>query len=143
MTTTSKSSFLIDDLLSAFKQPTAPVPLLITPNPSIPSKDPVPVFVHDPTSISFNFFQPPNHFNQYAAIKPELHPFLFYGMLTWMKDRSSILGRRSPVRKSTGGHHLLFFSFFFCMFTKTTIMLSLLLNDDEDEEDEMTNNYNE
>ncbi|CAF0771315.1 unnamed protein product [Didymodactylos carnosus] len=30
--------------------------------------------------FSPNFFQPPNQFNQYAAIKPELHPLFFHGL---------------------------------------------------------------
>ena len=80
MATTIKSSFLIDDLLSAFKRPAAAVaPLPIALNPPIPPKDPLPIPTNEITPISLNFFQPPNQFNQYAAIKPELHPFFFHG----------------------------------------------------------------
>ncbi|CAF2506589.1 unnamed protein product [Rotaria sp. Silwood2] len=87
MTTTIKSSFLIDDLLSAFKRPTTTsaattaVPVSIPSNPfPIPPKESIPVLPNDITPISLNFFQPPNQFNQYAAIKPELHPFFFHGL---------------------------------------------------------------
>lgn len=100
MAATIKSSFLIDDLLSAFKRPlptsanvaaalalpppppplsSATVPISIPSNP-IPTKESIPVLPNDITPISLNFFQPPNQFNQYAAIKPELHPFFFHGM---------------------------------------------------------------
>lgn len=90
MTTTIKSSFLIDDLLSAFKRPssstisvpspatTVPPPLTPT-HPLLPPKESLPLPSNDTTPISLNFFQPPNQFNQYAAIKPELHPFFFHG----------------------------------------------------------------
>ncbi|CAF5188954.1 unnamed protein product, partial [Rotaria magnacalcarata] len=44
------------------------------------------------TPISVNFFQPPNQFNQYAAIKPELHPFFFHGMLEWKKKTNPLIG---------------------------------------------------
>lgn len=83
MTTTIKSSFLIDDLLSAFKRPTpTAIPSLPTPShPPIPTKEPHPIPINDISPISLNFFQPPNQFNQYAAIKPELHPFFFHGTL--------------------------------------------------------------
>lgn len=83
MTTTIKSSFLIDDLLSAFKRPTpTAIPSLPTPShPPIPTKEPHPIPINDISPISLNFFQPPNQFNQYAAIKPELHPFFFHGKL--------------------------------------------------------------
>ncbi len=80
MATTIKSSFLIDDLLSAFKRPTTSAPLSLPSNPPIPIKEPFTLPTHDLTPISLNFFQPPNQFNQYAAIKPELHPFFFHGM---------------------------------------------------------------
>ena len=81
MATTMKSSFLIDDLLSAFKRPARTSASLPLPsNSSIPQKEPTtPTFTHDITPLSLNFFQPPNQFNQYAAIKPELHPFFFHG----------------------------------------------------------------
>jgi hypothetical protein len=81
MATTIKSSFLIDDLLSAFKRPTTLPPVPIPSNPPIPLKEPLPISTNDIAPISLNFFQPPNQFNQYAAIKPELHPFFFHGML--------------------------------------------------------------
>jgi hypothetical protein len=77
MATTIKSSFLIDDLLSAFKRPTTLASVPLPSNPPIPPKE----HAHDITPISLNYFQPPNQFNQYAAIKPELHPFFFHGML--------------------------------------------------------------
>lgn len=81
MATTIKSSFLIDDLLSAFKRPTpsaaASVPIPI--NPPVPPKEPLLHPANDISPLSLNFFQPPNQFNQYAAIKPELHPFFFHG----------------------------------------------------------------
>ena len=80
MATTIKTSFLIDDLLSAFKRPTTSAPVSIPSNPPILPKESVPVLNNDMTPISLNFFQPPNQFNQYAAIKPELHPFFFHGM---------------------------------------------------------------
>lgn len=82
MATTIKTSFLIDDLLSAFKRPTtsATAPLSIPLIPPIPLKESVPIPTNDISPISLNFFQPPNQFNQYAAIKPELHPFFFHGM---------------------------------------------------------------
>lgn len=82
MTTTIKSSFLIDDLLSAFKRPS------VTTNsshPSAPSSKEaglIPSTDLSSAALSLNFFQPPNQFNQYAAIKPELHPFFFHGMFT-------------------------------------------------------------
>ena len=84
MATTIKSSFLIDDLLSAFKRPTpstvASVPLPL--HPPVPTKESsLPIPANEISPISLNFFQPPNQFNQYAAIKPELHPFFFHGML--------------------------------------------------------------
>ncbi|CAF3298797.1 unnamed protein product [Rotaria socialis] len=84
-----KSSFLIDDLLSAFKRPPttassvaalpppAPAPISI---PFNPPKESISILSNDMTPISLNFFQPPNQFNQYAAIKPELHPFFFHGL---------------------------------------------------------------
>lgn len=82
MASTIKSSFLIDDLLSAFKRPATSAPILPTAsNPPVPPKEIVPVVSNDVTPISLNFFQPPNQFNQYAAIKPELHPFFFHGTL--------------------------------------------------------------
>jgi hypothetical protein len=89
MATTIKSSFLIDDLLSAFKRPTTSVPVPIPSNPPIPPKEHVPVSINDITPISLNFFQPPNQFNQYAAIKPELHPFFFHGMFRWKRKKSN------------------------------------------------------
>lgn len=83
MTTTIKSSFLIDDLLSAFKRPTSTtVPSQSTSShPPLPIKEPLPIPTNEISPISLNFFQPPNQFNQYAAIKPELHPFFFHGKL--------------------------------------------------------------
>jgi hypothetical protein len=77
MATAIKSSFLIDDLLSAFKRPTTSTPISILPN--TPIKEHVPISTNDITPLALNFFQPPNQFNQYAAIKPELHPFFFHG----------------------------------------------------------------
>jgi len=85
MATTIKSSFLIDDLLSAFKRPTVPLPS----NPPIPPKEHAHVLTNDITPISLNYFQPPNQFNQYAAIKPELHPFFFHGMLKNRRKKNS------------------------------------------------------
>lgn len=92
MTTTIKSSFLIDDLLSAFKRPsttnsTASAALPPTPTstsnsshaPHSAKESVVSLPTNDIPPISLNFFQPPNQFNQYAAIKPELHPFFFHG----------------------------------------------------------------
>ena len=86
MTATIKSSFLIDDLLSAFKRPTTALPLPIPSNPPILSKEPPPTLANDITPMSLNYFQPPNQFNQYAAIKPELHPFFFHGMFEKIDD---------------------------------------------------------
>jgi hypothetical protein len=80
---------LIDDLLSAFKRPTPLAPASISINPPIPPRESVPVPTNDITPMSLNFFQPPNQFNQYAAIKPELHPFFFHGMLKWKKKKSN------------------------------------------------------
>ncbi len=71
---------MIDDLLSAFKRPKPSAPVPILSNPPIPPKESIPVPTNDIPPISLNFFQPPNQFNQYAAIKPELHPFFFHGM---------------------------------------------------------------
>lgn len=109
MTTTIKSSFLIDDLLSAFKRPTAsnitsvPIPS----HPPVPTKESsLPIPANEIAPIALNFFQPPNQFNQYAAIKPELHPFFFHGMFE-EKKLNSIIGRHSTWKKSTGGRHLL------------------------------------
>lgn len=89
MTTTIKSSFLIDDLLSAFKRPPTTNSIastsLPTPTSTVNSvhstkESAVSLPANDMPPISLNFFQPPNQFNQYAAIKPELHPFFFHGM---------------------------------------------------------------
>jgi hypothetical protein len=87
MATTIKSSFLIDDLLSAFKRPTPSVPVPMPSHPPIQFKEPMPTSTNDITPISLNFFQPPNQFNQYAAIKPELHPFFFHGMFKQKKKK--------------------------------------------------------
>ena len=83
MTTTIKTSFLIDDLLSTFKRPTSST---VAPPPTAPPPAPTPAQPVNQdlpsTNLSLNFFQPPNQFNQYAAIKPELHPFFFHGKET-------------------------------------------------------------
>ncbi len=114
MATTIKSSFLIDDLLSAFKRPAPSVPLPISSNPPIPIKESHPIPTNEITPISLNFFQPPNQFNQYAAIKPELHPFFFHGKSLNRRERNPIIGRDILVKISTGGRHLLAFVFLAC-----------------------------
>ena len=96
MTTTIKTSFLIDDLLSTFKRPTSSTTVAV-PTAAAAAAPPAPIAAAAPdlpsTNLSLNFFQPPNQFNQYAAIKPELHPFFFHG-----ERRETDDGERSPLR---------------------------------------------
>ncbi len=106
---------MIDDLLSAFKRPTtavAPPPVPIPLNPPIPPKEPLPIPTNDLTPISLNFFQPPNQFNQYAAIKPELHPFFFHGMYSNRKEEYPIIGRHSTSKINGWSSSSFFFRFF-------------------------------
>lgn len=134
MATTIKSSFLIDDLLSAFKRPTTNPTIPTTPpnsststnsnnketvsHPSSTSSD-----LPTPTNFSLNFFQPANQFNQYAAIKPELHPFFFHGKFDVDAPGGRLIENLSVLFKTTMSslRWLMRISFIFILIGSTSL----------------------